>query len=168
MPEAEKKIETLYTWKAPARPFKRRDKRWFLTVTLLIAMPVVIAVLIQDWVPIGALFALLFVLFVLATVPPEEVEHKISTQGIASANHAYVWNELGTFWLTQQYGTPMVHIETRRLPGRISMLLHTQDVEKVKSLLVQYIPFREIPERSWVDRTAEWLGTFLPLEQDKK
>lgn len=167
MPE-DRKIETLYTWKAPARPFVRRTPKWFLTVGLLVGMAVLIALLFQDWVPIGVLFSLLFVIYVLAAVPPEQVTHKITTQGITTTNHSYLWNELGAFWVSQQYGNPMIHVEVRRFAAPLLMLVESSDLEKVKALLVQYIPFREIPERTFLDRTAEWLGTFLPLEQGKK
>jgi hypothetical protein len=37
--------------------------------------------------------------------------------------------------------------------------------EKIRELVAKYIPFREEPDRNWVDNAARWITEKVPLEK---
>jgi len=157
--------ETLLTWKSPSRPFKKREKEFFTTIGAIVFLLAVILVFIKEFLLIGAIIALAFVAYVLATVPPEEIEHKITTLGIDSAGHFYKWEELVNFWFGERWNQPILYITTKKaFPGRLVILTNGQNQEKIKTVLVKYLSFKEKPDKNWMDDAAKWLGEKVPLE----
>ena len=119
---------------------------------------------------IATIWAFYFIIYVLGRFPPEEVNHKVTTQGITTGGRVYLWSELIDFWFTQSHGQKILNVETfptgrLRLGGRLFLLLGDLAEEKVKEALVKYLPYREIPERNWMDNTAAWLSQKIPLEK---
>lgn len=158
--------EILLSWKSPSRPFKKREKEFFTTIGAIVFLLAVILVFIKEFLLIGAILALAFVAYVLATVPPEEVEHKITSLGLESAGHFYKWEELLGFWFGEKWGQPVLLVATRlRFPGRLIILTGGQDQEKIKVALSKYLNFRERPEKNWMDDAAKWLAEKVPLEK---
>lgn len=157
--------ETLLAWKSPSRPFKKRAKEFYTTIGAIVFLLAVILVFIKEFLLIGAIIALAFVAYVLATVPPEEVEHKITSEGLESAGHFYKWEELTSFWFGEKWGQPILLVQTRlRFPGRLIILMEEQDQAKVKEILTKYLKFIEKPEKNWMDDAAKWLAEKVPLE----
>ena len=86
--------EILLLWSSPARLFKKRDKEYFTNIGAIVFLLVVILVFAREFVLIAAVLSIVFLVYVLSTVPPENVEHKITNLGIESAGHYYRWEEL--------------------------------------------------------------------------
>src|SRR3989338_7508400 len=159
----EKEVKDLMSWSSPSRVFRKRDKSWFTNVSILVLVLIVIILFVREFIPISVVLAIAFVYYVLATVPPDDVEHKITTQGITSSHHSYLWNELVDFWFTAKHDQKVLNVGTKlRYPGRLIMLLGSEDLEKVKDTLVNYLPFREVPKVSWLDKIADALSKKLP------
>lgn len=175
MPEAEKKTEdqpkeppkevkTLFSWESPIRPFKRRDSRYFLNLALIILVLAAILIFIQEFLLIGVLLALLFVAYVLGTVEPETIEHKITNQGITTAGKSYIWDELTDFWFTERHGAVILNIGTKlRFPARLLILVPFMDRDHIKKTLVEYLPYREEVPTTWMDQTVDWVMSRLPI-----
>jgi len=154
------------SWKAPSRPFKKRDKDYYLTVGAIIFLLITILFFIKEWMAIAAILAVAFVSYVLSTVPPEEVTYEITDKGLRSFDRFYRWEEMGEFWFEEKWGQKML-IVTFRPPflGRVHLMLGEMEEEKVKNILSQNLPFRERPEKSWSEQTADWLAKKFPLEK---
>jgi hypothetical protein len=160
----EKPREVLLSWKSPSRLFKKRDKEYFTNVGAIVFLLVVILLFAREFLLIAAVVSIVFLIYVLSTVPPEEVEHHITNLGIESAGHYYRWDTLAEFWFEEQWGQVMLIV--RPLFGsRIIILLGLQDRGKVRELIAVHIPFREKPEKTWVDNAASWLSKKVPLEK---
>lgn len=161
--EQGQEVKDLLSWRAPARSFRKRDNKWFINVAILVLALIVILLFIKEFIAISVVLAVAFVFYVMATVPPEEIEHKITTQGITSAGHTYLWGELTDFWFTRANEQMILNVGTTlRYPGRLMMLLGGLTLEKIKEILAPHIPFREIPKTSWLDRLATYLHKKLP------
>lgn len=157
--------QTLIIWRSPSRPFKKREKEFFTTIGAIVFLLAVILVFVKEFLLIGAIIALAFVAYVLATVPPEEVEHRITTEGLESAGHEYKWEELIAFWFGDKWGQPILLVTTKlRFPGRLVILLGGEDQAKVKEVLSKHLRFIEKPEKNWMDDAAKWLAEKVPLE----
>jgi len=158
------KEEITLSWSSPSRLFKRRDKEYFTNIGAIVFLLTVILVFAREFVLVGAVLSIVFLVYVLSTVPPEDVKHTISNLGIESAGHFYRYEELAEFWFEEQWGQNLLIL--RPIVGsRIILLLGAMDKEKVKEAVRQYIAFREQPEKTWVDNAASWLSKKVPLEK---
>jgi len=164
--EGEQKVqqEVLLAWSSPSRLFKKRDKEYFTNIGAIVFLLIIILVFAREFLLIAAVISIVFLIYVLSTVPPEDVSHRITNLGIESAGHYYRWEELSEFWFEEQWGQALLIL--RPVFGtRIIILLGVQDKALVRKLIAQYIPFREKPEKSWVDNASSWLSKKIPLEK---
>lgn len=157
-------LKTLLEWSAPERPFKRRDREYFTTIGAIVFLLAVILLFLQEWLLIAVIIALLFVVYIMATIEPRKVEHKITNRGITTGGKMYRWGQLGRFWFGEKWGGKILYIENfLGLPGRLILLLGEIKEEQVKEILSDYLSFEE-PEKTWVDNASEWLSRRVPLE----
>lgn len=164
MMEAEE-IKTLLSWQAPSRPFKKKDRSYYTTIAILVILLVLIAFLAHEFLLIGTLLALAFVSYVLAFVPPHNIEYRISTQGITIGEDFYFWHFLNAFWFKEKEGSKILHIQTGlRFPAQLMLVLGNQDEEKVKQLVAKFLPYVEVPYKSWMEKWSESLQKHFPLE----
>ena len=163
-PEKEIQQEVLLAWSSPSRLFKKRDKEYFTNIGAIVFLLIIILVFAREFLLIAAVVSIVFLIYVLSTVPPEDVTHRITNLGIESAGHYYRWEELSEFWFEEQWG--QILLVLRPIMGtRIIILLAMQDKALVRKLIAEYIPFRENPEKSWVDNASTWLSKKIPLEK---
>ena len=164
MGEAEE-IKTLLSWEAPARPFRKKDRSYYTTLAIIVVLLVLILLLAREFLLIATILSLSFVAYVLAFVPPHKINFKISTQGVTVGEDFYFWHFLDSFWFKENQGYSVVHIQTRlRFPAQLMMVLDKVDEEKVKKILSRFLPFHEIPYRSWMEKWSESLQKNFPLE----
>lgn len=162
--EETKREEVLLSWSSPSRLFKRRDKEYFTNIGAIVFLIIIILVFAREFVFIFAVLSIVFLVYVLSTVPPEEVKHRITNLGIESAGHFYRWESLHEFWFEEQWGQMLLLL--RPIFGaRTVILLGRQEREKVRTLIAKYIPYREEPEKNLVDNAAKWLSAKIPLEK---
>lgn len=161
-----KEIRTLMVWKSQSRPFKRRNRDYFTTIAAIVLLIGVILLFIKEFLLIGVILALMFVSYVLATVEPETVEHKISTEGITTGGKSYLWSEMKDFYFTTKWGQEILNINTKlKFPGRLLVLVGEADPKKLKEEIGKYVSFREEPVVTWMDKAADWLSKKVPLEK---
>lgn len=159
-----KRREVLLTWTSPSRLFKKRDKEYFTNIGAIVFLLIVILIFAREFLLIAAVVSVVFLIYVLSTVPPEDVEHHITNLGIESAGHFYRWEELAEFWFEEQWGQTMMMVVPLMGP-RIIILLGREDKVKVRDIIAKHIPFRENPEKSWVDNAATWISEKVPLDK---
>lgn len=160
----EKREEVYLQWSSPSRLFKRRDKDFFTNIAAIVFLLTVILVFAREYLLILALLSIAFLVYVLSTVPPEEVKHRVTNLGIESAGHFYRWEEFVEFWFEEQWSQTMLMLRPI-LGSRIIILLAEQERAKVRELIAKQIPYREQPEKTWVDNAARWLTEKIPLEK---
>jgi len=158
-------LKILLQWRAPTRPFKKRDREYFTTVGAIVFLLIVILLFLKEWFLILAIIAMAFVAYILATVQPGEAEHKITNRGIITGGRTYFWEELNQFWFSQRWDQKILHVETLvRFPRRLMLLLGEISQDQFEKILSQYLPLEE-PEKTWMDNASEWLSRRVPLER---
>ncbi len=164
-PTKPEKEETYLSWSSPSRIFKKRDKEYFTNIGAIVFLLSIILVFAREFVLIAAVLSIVFLIYTLSTVPPEEIKHRISNLGIESGGHFYHWEELYDFWFDVRWGQTILVI--RPLSGaQIIILLDTvANKDKIRKITEKYITFREQPEKNWVDNAASWLTDKVPLEK---
>ena len=159
-----KSEEVLLTWKSPSRLFKKRDLEFYKNIAAIVLLLLVIFIFAREFMLALAVISIVFFVYVTSTVPPEDVQHRITTLGIESAGSFYHWLELTEFWYEEQWGQVKIVLHSPRR-GRLFILLGKQDKAKVRELISRYIPFREQPFRTWFDNASSWLSQKVPLEK---
>jgi len=158
-------LKSLLKWESAVRPFKKRDKDYYTTIAAIVFLLAVILLFLKEWLLIAVMVALMFVAYVLATVPPEKTSHEITTRGVVTGGKAYKWEELNRFWFSEKWKEKILNIDTNlSFPGRLMLLLGEIEEGKVKELLKNKIQFEE-PEETFMDRSAKWLTEKVPLEK---
>lgn len=157
-------LKTLLEWEAPVRLFKKRGREYFTTVGAIAFLLAVILIFFKEWLLIAVIIALSFMVFILGTIQPGKVKHKITTQGIITGGRTYRWQELEKFWFDERLGQKILYVETRLpFPRRLMMLLGEASQKELRQLLGDYLLF-EKPEKAWMDKASDWLSDKIPLE----
>lgn len=160
----ENKEEVYAAWSSPSRLFKRRDREFFVNILAIVFLLSVILIFVREFVLIAAVLSIVFLIYVLSTVPPEEVRHRITNMGIESAGHFYRWEEFADFWFEEQWGQTMLVLRPY-MTTRLILLLGGQSKDKIREAVARHLPYREEPDKSWVDNAAQWLTEKIPLEK---
>jgi len=156
--------EVYAEWSSPSRLFKKRDREYFVNIAAIVFLLSVILVFAREFVLIATVLSIVFLVYVLSTVPPEDVKHRITNLGIDSAGHFYRWEELADFWFEDQWGQTMMVVRPYLSP-RLIILLGSQTKPRIRDFVAKHIPFREEPERTWMDNATRWITEKIPLEK---
>lgn len=157
--------EVLLSWKSPSHPFKKRSPVFYQTVGAITFLLVVIVFFLHEFMLVGVILSVAFVVYALSSVPPVEVEHKLMPAGIDHAGRLYRWFELYSFWFEQKWGFKMLVIQTRlSFPAQIRVVANDVPEQKVKDIIGKYLIFMVKPPKSVSDKFSDWLGKKIPLE----
>jgi hypothetical protein len=161
VPESE-----IYTWKAPSRVFKRRSREFYSTVGALVLLLSVILFFAKEFLLIGVILAMGFVSYVLASVPPETIEHTFTNKGIRTDNKLFPWGELGRYWWGEKWKQEYVTIEAPgKVPGILILVLGEGGKNTIDETIKKYL-INEKPPATWFDNAAKWLQEKVPLESE--
>lgn len=151
----------LVSWEAPARPFKRRDRQFFVTVFAMAGIVGLVLFFAEGPMPLILIISLVFLYYVLSTVEPEDIEYKVTNKGIKVAGKLTDWQNLRRFWFSKRFDTELLVVESFLIPGRLELVIKSDIKEKLKKEISAYIPFEEVPA-SGLDRATEWFAKILP------
>jgi len=158
-------LKVLLTWRSPSRLFKRLSRERFATIGAIVFLVGIILVFLKEWFLIAVIIALAFFSYILSQVKPEEVEHQITNKGIVTSGRTYLWQQLLRFWFEGEGDQTILLIDgLDRIPFRLLLLLGDQNKETIKKILASYLP-EEKPEKTWIDRSGEWITRQIPLEK---
>ncbi|MCL5439162.1 MAG: hypothetical protein M1268_04220 [Patescibacteria group bacterium] len=159
-------VKTLLSWSAPGRPFRKRGKEYYINVILLALVIEVILFLFSQYLLMGIVASLVFVAFALATVPPYNFHYRISSEGVTVEDHFYLWQELYDFYFRKIHGIEVLHIRTRAfLPGELIITLGDISKDHIRSVLLPFLPYREVIKPTFMEKSGDWLTRNFPLEK---
>lgn len=151
----------IITWTAPARPFKRYGRKFYITVFSLVGIVGIIFFIAEGIMPVVLLISLTFLFYVLSTVQPEDVEYKVTNRGVKIAGKQTLWQNMVRFCFSQKSGVEMLVFDTVSLPGRMELVIKPELKEGLKKEISAYIPYEEISP-SFLDKIVNWVIKKLP------
>jgi len=157
-PELEK---DLVTWVAPARPFKRRDKQFYVTTISIAGMVCLILFLAEGAMPVILIISLIFLYYVMSTVAPEDIEYKITNKGIKVGGRRTDWQSLGRFWFSNRFDSELLVVETNMIPNRMELVIKVESKAEIEKILKDYLVEEEISPSN-LDRAVDWFSKKLP------
>jgi len=150
--EKQARVRDLFVWQSQSHPLNKYPPGAFPVFGVLALIISIVLALFQEWLGVAVTWAAYFLFFALTKIPQVSVEHKITTEGIISINHSYLWQELGPFWFKTRNNETVLHIANRNFLGHLIMLIDVKDQEKIREILAEYLPFIEVPEKSFWDK----------------
>jgi len=151
----------LVVWKAPSRPFMKRDRQFYVTTFAIAGILALVLFVAEGIMPVLLIVSLVFLYYVLSTVQPEEVEYKITTKGIKIAGKLTNWQTMTRFWFSKKFDREMLAVETIQIPGRIELIIKPEIKDEIKKEVSAYIPFEEATP-SGIDKMTDWVAGKLP------
>ena len=150
-------------WESPSRVFVPKDEKYIRTILWVLLAVGIILIFFKEFLLYAVFLALAFVSYVLRTVPPETVDHRITEYGLVSATHDYLWKDLKDFWFTQRANYIILNINTNlRFPPRLFLLFPENSSvvskEKLVKALSSHIPFRELPPENGMNKIFDNLS----------
>jgi hypothetical protein len=151
----------LVVWTAPARPFKRRGRQFYVTTFAIAGIVSLVLFLAEGIMPVILIISLVFLYYVLSTVQPENIEYKVTTKGIRIANKLTEWQVLNSFWFSDRFDNHLMIIDTSIIPGRTEIVVNPEVEEEIKKEVSAYIPYEEVPAGA-LDRATNWFAEKIP------
>lgn len=168
--ESEKKVvkpsQVLLEWVAPERLFKRKSREFYRKIAVIIIFFSLLLLVIKEFLLIGVLGVVFFVIYVFHTIPPRNITHKITTRGINYASgYLYEWDKLNSFFIEKKENTYILNVNTvDPLMGRIFLLLSDEvDRKKLSRLLNEHISIVEDPQPTTMDRMINKITSKINL-----
>ncbi|OGG07156.1 hypothetical protein A3D05_03585 [Candidatus Gottesmanbacteria bacterium RIFCSPHIGHO2_02_FULL_40_24] len=157
--------QVLIEWTSPSHPYKKRSRLFYQTVATFTFLLVVIVFFLREFLLIGVILSVAFVIYAIYSVPPITVEHKITPLGFNNAGRLFRWNELAAFWFEEKWGIKMLVIQTHlSFLSQIRAVLNDVSDEKVKKILDKYLLYVDKAPKSIIDRLSDWVSQNIPLE----
>jgi len=150
-----KPSQVLIEWDAPERVFKTKSREFYRKTGVIIIFFAILLLIIKEFLIIGVLGIVFFVVYVFHTVPPKVVHHKITTNGLDYASqHLYMWSELTSFYIERKDDTDFLILNTKNpIPGRILLLLDAKtNHSKLAEIINDYISIVEKPEVGMIEK----------------
>jgi len=151
----------LFTWKAPTRPFKRRDREFWVTTIAMAGIAGLILFLVEGFMPVILIISIVFLFYILSTVEPEEAEYKVTNKGIKIAGKRTDWENMLRFWFAKRFDSELLIFETLGLGGRMELVISLKDKERLKKILSTYLTEEEVSPSN-IDKLASWFSKKLP------
>ena len=151
----------LFSWTAPARPFKRRDRDFWITIIVITAITGLVLFFAEGFMPVILIISVIFLYYILSTVEPENIDYKLTTGGLKMADKLNPWDKLGRFWFTKRFNDQLLVFEAFTMGGRLEVVIKPNDKEKIKSVLSKYLLHEEAPP-STIDKATNWFSKKLP------
>lgn len=153
--------KSLFTWRAPSRPFKKRGRDFWVAVFAISAIGGLILFIIEGVMPVILIIALVFLFYILSTVEPEPIEYSITNKGVRMGDKRTDWGLLTRFWFSSRQDTNLLVFEMISLPGRLEVVINAEDKAAIKKAVSDYISEEEAPPTN-MDRAANWFSKKFP------
>ena len=169
-PEKEKILnqhKILLEWSAPLRVYRKHSKTDYYLVIFLSLTLITFFSITRQYMLIATTIALDFLTFVMWSVSPDMVTHKISSQGIYSIDKLYEWKDLKSYWFSVVDKVYVLNIDTtQRFPARLIVLVgKEQDADKVHHTLQTRLKYRASKNQNFIEINLD--GKYVPIQETK-
>ena len=164
--ESDYAIRTLLSWSAPGRPFQKKGKEFFLNILIITLLLEVILFLFAQYALMALILSLVFLAYVLNTVPPHNFHYKVTSEGIMVEDHFFLWQELYDFYFRRQNGEDALIVGTKAFfPGELTIVLGDMHRDHMRDILLPFLPYREYVKPTFLEKSGHWLEKNFPLDR---
>jgi hypothetical protein len=163
--QAALEAKSIISWKSPVRTFKQRSNKFFTKVGVFALIAILASIAFQEFVLVGVIIALVFMVYVLATAIPDKIEHRINNFGIVSGGKVFLWEDLDSFWFDKRGDERILIVQTYlRFPSRLIILLSDVADRTILDILEKHIHYYHRPVHTLFDKWAQELQKRISFE----
>ena len=151
----------LLAWSAPARPFKRMNREFWVTIIAMAAIVGLILFFAEGFMPVILIISIIFLVYVMTTVEPEKVGYSVTNRGIKIGEKTFEWEKLIRFWFGRRFDSPLLIIQKYGIPDRLEFVINPEEEESIKTTLLKYLP-EEKAETTSLDKVISWFSKKIP------
>jgi hypothetical protein len=155
-PDLDEKV--LLNWTAPARPFKRGSREFYVKAASIGVLLSIILFLIEGPLPVLLVISIGFLVYVYMNVEPGNINYAITNKGVKIHNKVTPWEQMGYFWFSHRLGSELLVIEANVFGGRLEMVIPDEQEIKIKETLAEYITYHQMPPTN-TDKIINWFST---------
>jgi hypothetical protein len=138
--------------------YKRKegiDRNWQIGVSLFFVFCLVFFFWQKNYFGVGLILIIAFLIFFLPRQAKEQ-SFAILKRGVRIENEIFPWENLESFWIFEE--PPELYLKNKKnFPSYITLSLNERDVDRVKKILLNYLPEKET-ERSTFDIIGKKIG----------
>lgn len=153
--------KVLFSWTAAERPFKKRTREFWVSISAIASIGSLILFLIEGPISVILIISLIFLFYMLSTVEPQIIKYEITNYSINVANTRNDLNSFSRYWFGQRFGIDILILETFSLPGRLELVIHSKDKEAIKKALEEYLVQEEATPDN-IEKASSWLSGRIP------
>lgn len=151
----------LLVWSAPARPFKRMNREFWVTIIAMAAIVGLILFFAEGFMPVILIISIVFLVYVLTTVEPENISYSVTNRGIKIGKKTFEWEGLIRFWFGKRFDSPLLIVQKYGIPDRLELVINPDEKENLKTTLLKYLPEEKMSPSS-LDKAANWFSKKIP------
>ena len=159
--------QTLYSWTAPLRAYKKKPAGVFKFYSAVAVLLTIILFFLREYILAIPIWATMFLIYALTITPPHDILNTITKFGIHTGSNAYNWENLSHFYFIKKFDYHILVVFTKLSFGHPIYLVIPNDTVKkeVLHLLADHLIYQESPIKTFGDRVAEALTTLMPEEE---
>ncbi len=166
-------FKNLYSWNAPERYWERKDKAWYLGYSLFFVLIVLVLAVLGEFIMILGVLAFMFLWFAQAYIPPNVVEHSITTIGVRAYDKLYKWSEINSFWFSRKNGVTLLHleqpIENSKVTTRVTLIIDDVGMDtEIFEILMRFIDYGRKEEVGYNILAKIINGEYVQIEEYMK
>lgn len=150
----------LVTWTAPSRLFRRYGRKAYVSIFSIVGIIGIVIFIAEGLMPVILLIALIFLFYVLSTVPPENIEYRVTNRGVRVAGKETPWQNIESFYFASKTGGEVLVFDTTIFPGKMELVMNTEIKETLRREISAYISYEEKPP-SVFDKLIGWFSKKL-------
>ncbi len=163
--QAALEANNIISWKSPVRVFKARSRQYFVKIGLYGLVFILAAIAFGEFLLVGVILAVIFLVYVLASIAPDTIEHRITNMGIVTGGKAFLWDDLDSFWFEKKGDDRLLVVQTGlHFPSRLIIILTTVSERGLLDILEKHLHYHHGPVHTLFDKWAIYLQNRINFE----
>lgn len=145
------------SWRAKEFEQPERNPNWFLSLWILAAAFIVVAIILKNYLFAFFIFLSAGIINIYALRVPQVVDFEITEEYIKVAQKKHILENFDSFWIFERNTGNILSLEAKKgIRTNLEIPLVDADIEKVRSILSQTLEEKEHKE-SLIDALSDWL-----------
>jgi len=157
------KEEVLFSWVSPARTFKRRSRQYYVTALAIASIIGFILFIAEGAMPVILLAALIFLFYILNSVPPQEAEYKLTNLGVKIDTKRTEWEFFSRFWFNDRFDNRLLILDMPGVIGRMELIIDRKDENDIRKIVAKHLIEEKAPP-TFFDTIVNWFSSKMPAE----
>ncbi|HHH14303.1 MAG TPA: hypothetical protein ENJ78_01185 [candidate division WWE3 bacterium] len=153
--------KTLLIWEGYARPFKKKDKKYFTNLISTAVVIIIFLLLAGQFTIIIAFLSLLFASYALYSVPPQKTTYVITNKGIELEEEVIPWERIKDYFVSEKLGHKVINLNLYEgtLSRRYLLPDSKETLQKARKILNEYLAeYIEPKKQDFITKGIEKIG----------